>query len=80
MIEILAKFRIVVRDRAAVDARGYVIIPLPARCFERNTAGGKGRAYTSVGLLALPSGYDQAKREASNGVTATDTDSCAFSF
>ena len=35
-------------------------------------------AYTSVGLLALPSDFDRAMREASERRTVTDTDSCAF--
>lgn len=32
------------------------------------------------GLLALPSDFDRAMREASKRRTATDTDSYAFSF
>lgn len=62
-----------------VDALGYIIILYLACCSGRNNAECNVFKYKQWASVLL-SGYDQAMREASNGRTVTDTESCAFLF
>ena len=60
----LANFHIKVKDWATVDARGYVIVMQPVDSSVRNVIGRNDYIHKR-GLLALPSDFDRAMREAS---------------